>query len=102
MAEAWSQSPFSRVVRYAELGALGEYLGEYNGDSRRICRLKEYPDWIYKEYRTEVSADGAKQLDRLIRLPEEMTPVDRALVDAHTSWPGSQLRGGLTCVVVGA
>ena len=87
MARAWSQSPFNRVVQHAELGMLGEYLGQHNGDSRRVCRLLKYPDWIYKEYRTEVSPDGAKQLDRLIRLPEQMKPADKALVDAHTSWP---------------
>jgi uncharacterized protein YegL len=66
---------------------VGEYLGEYNGDSRRVCRLLKYPDWIYKEYRTEVSPDSVKQLDRLIRLPEQMKRADKALVDAHTSWP---------------
>ena len=91
MARAWSQSPFNRVIRLAELGVLGEHLSQHNGDSRRVCRLQKYPNWVYKEYRSEVSTNGVQQLDRLIRLPEQMTASDKALVDAHTSWPAARV-----------
>jgi hypothetical protein len=53
----------------------------------------EYPDWIFKEYRAEISADRFRQLDRLIKLPEQMTSADKALVDSHTSWPVARVVG---------
>jgi hypothetical protein len=91
MARAWSQSPFNRVTMLAKLGALGEHLSEYNGDSRRVCTLQKYPNWVYKEYRSRLSTDGVQQLDRLIQLPKQMTASEKALVDAHTSWPAARV-----------
>jgi len=87
MTGAWSRSPVGRVVRLTEVGALGEKLGENNGESRRVCRMQKYPDWVYKEYPAPVSTDHVQRLTRLIQLPEQMTAAHKALVDEHTSWP---------------
>jgi hypothetical protein len=87
MTGAWSRSPVGRVLRLTEVGALGEKLGENNGESRRVCRVQKYPDWIYKEYPAPVSIDHVQRLTQLIQLPEQMTAAHKALVDEHTSWP---------------
>ena len=91
MTGAWSQSPVGEVARLTDLGALGKKLGQMNGESRRVCQLQEYPDWIYKEYLAPVSADHVRRLARLIWLPKQMTVAHRALVDKHTSWPTTQV-----------
>ncbi len=91
MSGAWSRPPVGRVVQQAQLGALGENLGENNGESRRVCRLKKYSGWIFKEYPKPVSAPGVQRLNRLIQLPGQMTTTDKVLVDAHTSWPATRV-----------
>ena len=54
MTGAWSRSPFGRVVRTAELGALGKSLAEHRGEARRVCILAQHRDWIFKEYSSPV------------------------------------------------
>jgi hypothetical protein len=91
MTGAWPLSPVGRVVPLVGLGAFGENLGQHNGESRRVCRLQSYPDWILKEYPAPLLGDGVGRLNRLIQLPGQMFAEDRALVDAHTSWPASRV-----------
>jgi hypothetical protein len=82
------------------LGALGVTLSANNGESLRVCRVPSHPGWIYKEYRAALSDADIKRLDRLIALPSTMTPADRALVEAHASWPVSRVVDGRRSVGV--
>ena len=91
MSGAWSRLPFDRIVRRADLGNPGKNLSENNGEARRVCLLEKYPGWVFKEYLSPVPLHGVKRLDRLINLPGQMTPAERALVDGHTSWPASRV-----------
>jgi hypothetical protein len=91
MSGAWSRLPFDRTVRQADLGNLGKNLSENTGESRRVCLLEKYSGWVFKEYLSPVALVGIKRLDRLINLPGQMTPAERALVDGHTSWPASRV-----------
>lgn len=91
MSGVWSRVPFDRIVRQADLGGPGKNLSENNGEARRVCLLEKYPGWIFKEYLEPVPPAGVQRLDRLINLPEQMTPAERALVDGHTSWPASRV-----------
>jgi hypothetical protein len=91
MTGAWSHPPVGRVVPLAGLGAMGESLGQHTGESRRVCRLRSFPDWVLKEYPAPLLGDGVERLDRLIKLPEQMSAADMTLVDGHTSWPTSRV-----------
>jgi hypothetical protein len=88
---AWSRPPVDRIVELSELGALGENLGENNGESRRVCRILKHPNWILKEYVGIIPPSDAARLRLLIELPEKMDQVDLALVDGHTSWPAARV-----------
>jgi hypothetical protein len=87
MTGAWSRSPFGRVVRPAELGALGKSLAEHRGEARRVCILAQHRDWIFKEYSSPMPAGPVRQITQLIELPGQLTAGDRAMVDGHTAWP---------------
>jgi hypothetical protein len=92
MTAAWSRAPFPQVVRRADLGTLGVNLSENNGESRRVCLLPKYADWIFKEYLEPLPAEEAQRLGRLIHLPGQLPgSADRALVDEHTCWPAARV-----------
>jgi hypothetical protein len=94
MTGAWSSCPVGTIVELTDLEPLGQTLGQHNGESRRVCRLREHPEWVFKEYQAPVLAAHEERLTRLIGLPAQMTATQKALVDRHTSWP-------TTCVVDG-
>lgn len=86
-----SDGPFQRVQQRAGL-VLGTTLSEHRGQSRRVCLLESYPDWIYKEYNDEARRRTEDTLlDRLIAFPDRLPPVDRELVAAATSWPTARV-----------
>jgi hypothetical protein len=87
MTGAWSLPPLERVARQSEIGPIGQKLGENNGESRFVARLLSYPDWLYKEYSSAVTAQESKRLDQLIMLPKMMSTPDRRLVESNTAWP---------------
>ncbi len=91
MTGAWSRCPVGRVVQLADLGTLGQKLGDHNGESRLVCRLPKYSDWVYKEYPKPLSLARVKRLTQLIQLPEQMTAAHKELVNGHTSWPATRV-----------
>lgn len=95
-----SASGLPAVMPLSGLGDLGVTLSANNGESLRVCLLPSRPGWIYKEYRLPLNDADIERLDRLIALPSTMTPADRALVGAHTSWPASRVINGRQSVGV--
>jgi hypothetical protein len=91
--------PFDRIVRRNGL-TLGTVLSDVGGQARRVCTLDTHPDWLYKEYRSQLNASEIAQLDRLIRLPERFTAAERELIDRNTSWPVSRVVDDTTTVGV--
>ena len=91
MTRARSRPPVGRLAQLSDLGAIGKSLGENNGESRRVCRLEEYPNLIFKEYQKPATLERVRQLTRLIELPAQMTAAERTLLDEHTSWPTTRV-----------
>jgi hypothetical protein len=90
MNGVWSRPPGDRIMRIGD-GDLGEKISEGAGESLFVCKLKNYPGWLYKAYRAPSADDSVARLDRLIGLPAAMTPPDQAIVDNHTAWPAARV-----------
>jgi hypothetical protein len=89
----WSESTFDRVVSRSTLTE-GASLDVTGGQIQGLHVLSSHPGWLLKEYRTDLSAAEAAQLDDLIAVPGSMTSTDQALVDANTSWPAARVVDG--------
>ena len=91
MIGAWSQPPVGRLATLSEIGPIGKKLSEHNGESRFVALLQNYLGWVYKEYLSVADVSQSQRLDQLIRLPGQMTASDKALIEAHTSWPAARV-----------
>jgi len=51
-----SQLPFDRVVKVDDLGAFSETLKGTSGESLRVCRLADHPEWLFKQYSASLNS----------------------------------------------
>jgi hypothetical protein len=84
----WTSGP---VVPLADLGVLGTALSLDAGESRGIYPLTRFPGWLAKVYRQPQEPREADRLDRLVALPEQVSPPERDVLRQHTSWPVARM-----------
>lgn len=95
----WSLGP---AVSVHSIGELGEVLSTDRGESEKVAKLVEYPEYVAKFYKSNAPArQNPSSLSHLIALPGRMTPAEKALVDRACSWPVSRIvSSGATVGVV--
>ncbi|WP_034262388.1 hypothetical protein [Actinospica robiniae] len=93
-------APFPPVVSRAQLGPLGVPIGS-PGQCKAVYPLLGKPGYLFKEYRpTQLKPADPLRLDRLVRLPGQMTTADRELLEQSVSWPVARVVEGATTVGV--
>jgi hypothetical protein len=96
----WAAGP---VVAQADLGDLGAALSLDAGESMGIYPLTRFPGWLAKVYRQAQEPREAERLDRLVALPDQISPPERDVLRRHTSWPVARItdHGGhsVGCVI---
>jgi hypothetical protein len=89
--KSWSDSPFDHQVAYGTVRGQAAVLGDNAGEARVVYEIAGHPGWLAKLYKKPLAPADADVLDRIIALPESMTPEDRGLVDQQTAWPVARI-----------
>lgn len=98
---AWSDRPCGPVADVREVAERGTTIATDNGESTVVYESRRFPGWLVKLYRPGFPKEPDEALDRLIELPAELGPADRALVDRSVCWPACRLvEGGRTVGVL--
>ncbi len=83
---------YAGVLELGNLGPLDDPLSKDDGESLEVVPLHRDPGVLFKRYRPELCGpDDSDRLDRLILLPQRISPQDAARLLESSCWPMSRV-----------